>query len=222
MRATSKANRRTRILEAAEHAFAERGFAGASLRQIVRDARVNLATVYYYFGSKNGLMEAVLKHRLGSLRQEHLEQLQRVRKQAGPRPLPVEEVLRALIVPPLRLAAMGSARQQAVARLVGRIVTEPHAQTQMFLRGQSAELRAAFLEALAAGLPGTPPQELAWRLEFLWGALAFILCSPGRLAEHSNGGTKTRIDMEAVAADMIRCFAAGLRATPDRKMTKSS
>jgi AcrR family transcriptional regulator len=217
--APSKANRRSRILEAAEHAFAEHGFAGASLRQIVRDARVNLATVYYYFGSKNGLMEAVLKRRLGPLRDEHLEQLRSVRRAAAGRPLPVEAVLRALIEPPLRLAATGSARQQAVARLIGRIVTEPHAETQGFLRRQSAEIRAAFLEALAAGLPRLPARELAWRLEFLWGALAFILCSPGRLATQ-NGVDRLPVDMDAVAAEMVHCFSAGLRAPFHRRARK--
>ena len=63
------ASRRERILEAAEQVFGDAGFAGASLRAIVRRAHVNLATVYYYFGSKNGLMEAVLKRRFGPLRQ---------------------------------------------------------------------------------------------------------------------------------------------------------
>ena len=65
-------DRQTRILDAAENAIAELGFAGASLRHIVLEAQVNLATVYYYFGSKRGLMEAVLKRRFGPLREEHL------------------------------------------------------------------------------------------------------------------------------------------------------
>ena len=52
MRKPSEPDRQTRILDAAENAIAESGFAGASLRDIVREARVNLATVYYYFGPK--------------------------------------------------------------------------------------------------------------------------------------------------------------------------
>jgi len=64
----TETSRRERILDAAERAFGDYGFTGASLRRIVVEARVNLATVYYYFGSKNGLMEAVLKRRFGPLR----------------------------------------------------------------------------------------------------------------------------------------------------------
>src|SRR5215468_2096555 len=86
------ASRRERILEAAEQVFGDAGFAGASLRAIVRRARVNLATVYYYFGSKNGLMEAVLKRRFGPLRQQQLDLLREAEgKQAG-ESLPVETI----------------------------------------------------------------------------------------------------------------------------------
>src|SRR5258708_35196227 len=116
--------RRTRILDAAESAFADHGYNGASMRAIVREAGVNLATVYYYFGSKNGLMEAVLKRRFGPLREEQLELLRAAEHHEAGRAVPVERVLRALLLPPLRLLAAPEAKRAAVARLVGRIVTE--------------------------------------------------------------------------------------------------
>src|ERR1035441_10088279 len=99
----SEQDRQTRILDAAENAIAELGFAGASLRHIVLEAQVNLATVYYYFGSKHGLMEAVLKRRFGPLRQEHLALLLEFERAAKGRPLTVEKVLEAMLLPPLRL-----------------------------------------------------------------------------------------------------------------------
>ena len=122
---SSEPDRQTRILDAAESAIAESGFAGASLRDIVQEARVNLATVYYYFGSKVGLMEAVLKRRFGPLRQEHLAMLGKFEAAARGRPLPVEQILEAMLLPPLRLAAKAPAKRQTVTRLIGRIVTEP-------------------------------------------------------------------------------------------------
>ena len=85
------------------------------------EARVNLATVYYYFRSKRGLMEAVLKRRFGPLREEHLALLREFEAAAKGRPLPVEKILEAMLVPPLRLTAQGSAGHQAITRLFGRI-----------------------------------------------------------------------------------------------------
>src|ERR1039458_9777621 len=140
----SEQDRQTRILDAAENAIADLGFAGASLRNIVLEARVNLATVYYYFGSKRGLMEAVLKRRFGPLRQEHLALLRQFEEAAKGRPLTVEKILEAMLLPPLRLAAKAPAKQQAVTRLIGRIVTEPNPQIQHVLSSQRVEVRTAF------------------------------------------------------------------------------
>jgi AcrR family transcriptional regulator len=51
---------RDRILDAAEHAFSEQGLAGARVAAIAAEAGVNKAMLFYYFGSKEGLYDAVL------------------------------------------------------------------------------------------------------------------------------------------------------------------
>ena len=48
------------ILRAAERAFAASGYSGATTRQIAGDAGVNVATLHYHFGGKEGLYRAVL------------------------------------------------------------------------------------------------------------------------------------------------------------------
>src|SRR5438067_698263 len=48
------------ILAAARAAFASRGFAGASVRDIARAAGANPALVGYHFGSKEALYDRVL------------------------------------------------------------------------------------------------------------------------------------------------------------------
>ena len=49
-----------RILEAATELFGENGFARTTIRQIAERARANSALIYYYFGSKTGLLEALM------------------------------------------------------------------------------------------------------------------------------------------------------------------
>jgi AcrR family transcriptional regulator len=207
----AKSDPQTRILDAAENAIAELGFAGASLRDIVLAARVNLATVYYYFRSKRGLMEAVLKRRFGPLREEHLARLRQLETAAKGRPLPVEKILEAMVLPPLRLAATAPAQRQAVTRLFGRIVAEPNPEIQEVLRTQRAEVRAAFLKALQRSLPGARLADLLWGVEFIWGALAFTLCNPRKI-EVETRGVCNPAHTERVLAEMIRFFSAGFRA----------
>ena len=204
-------DRQTRILDAAENAIAELGFAGASLRHIVLEAQVNLATVYYYFGSKRGLMEAVLKRHFGPLRQEHLALLGEFEAAAGGRPLPVDKILEAMLLPPLRLAAKAPAKRQAVTRLIGRIVTEPNPQIQHVLSSQRVEVRTAFLRALRRSLPKAPLPALLWRIEFVWGALAFALCNPRKIEIETHGACDPK-DTDNMLAEMISFFSPGFHA----------
>jgi AcrR family transcriptional regulator len=50
---------RQRLLDAATEEFAARGIAGARVDRIAQAARSNKAQIYHYFGSKDGLFEAV-------------------------------------------------------------------------------------------------------------------------------------------------------------------
>jgi len=51
---------RDKILVAAKHLFARQGFGSTGVRQIAEQAGVNPAMINYYFGSKQGLLDAVL------------------------------------------------------------------------------------------------------------------------------------------------------------------
>ncbi|HTU72859.1 MAG TPA: TetR family transcriptional regulator [Trebonia sp.] len=55
-----------RILEAATEEFAARGIAGARIDRIIAAAQTNKAQLYGYFGSKDGLFDAVVAHCVGS------------------------------------------------------------------------------------------------------------------------------------------------------------
>jgi len=61
---------------AAARVFAERGFEGASVREITRRARANLGAITYHFGSKAALFDAVLVDAVRGLR-ETLERADR-------------------------------------------------------------------------------------------------------------------------------------------------
>jgi AcrR family transcriptional regulator len=54
------------IIETAEKLFADKGFDGTSVREIAKEANVNLAMISYYFGSKEKLMEAIFNYRINS------------------------------------------------------------------------------------------------------------------------------------------------------------
>jgi AcrR family transcriptional regulator len=51
---------RARLLDAAREVFSQRGFQGATVREICRRAEANGAAVNYHFGSKDGLLAEAL------------------------------------------------------------------------------------------------------------------------------------------------------------------
>jgi len=55
---------RREILKAAEESFARSGFSGATTRDVAARAGVNVATLHYHFGNKEGLYRAVIERAL--------------------------------------------------------------------------------------------------------------------------------------------------------------
>ena len=53
-----------KILEVASRMFAERGFANVSVRDICKEAETTAPVIYYYFGSKKGLFDAVVRKQI--------------------------------------------------------------------------------------------------------------------------------------------------------------
>jgi TetR/AcrR family transcriptional regulator len=67
---------RRRILDAAEHAFARRGFDGARLRDIAHEAGVHHALVHHYYGDKRGLFKEVVHRALSAISTTGIESVE--------------------------------------------------------------------------------------------------------------------------------------------------
>ena len=66
---------RTKILRTAARLFAQKGFSGTSVRDVVKAARVNVSAIHYYFGDKRKLYKETLhylaeQHRKASWREK--------------------------------------------------------------------------------------------------------------------------------------------------------
>ena len=61
-------DKQIQILQVAEKLFAEKGFDGTSIRNISKEAKINIAMVSYYFGSKEKLLERLIYFRTSDLR----------------------------------------------------------------------------------------------------------------------------------------------------------
>jgi len=91
-----------RVLAAAERLFATRGIDAVSVRDITEAAGANLAAVNYYFGSKHGLIVAIVQRRADQLAQRRAELLDEL--EAGG-DIDLRSVIRAMVLPTAELVA---------------------------------------------------------------------------------------------------------------------
>lgn len=140
---------RAALLSAAARRFAVHGYDGTSVRDIAKDAGVDAALVYRYFGSKEALFQAA------SSSASIFEPL---------RHLPIEEVSEWVCqlistgpveneVPhPLLTMLRSSSRKDAVGRLHEEVTTVFSERFAKRLEGPDAELRAELLAAWVLGM----------------------------------------------------------------------
>jgi AcrR family transcriptional regulator len=172
---------KTRILDAAELLFMEHGYEATSLRQLTAAAGVNLASVNYHFGSKDVLFQAVLTRRLDPMNQERIDLLEQLEREAAGKPISVERILFAMLIPALRLARDEKRGGKHFLKVLGRAYADPAPFIRQFLSAQYAEMIALYKEAFLRALPHLSKQELTWRLHFVMGALSYTLAGTDAL-----------------------------------------
>jgi AcrR family transcriptional regulator len=201
-----------RILATAERLFGAQGYDGTSLRQVTREAEVNLAAVHYHFGGKLELLKAVVARRADEVNRQRLDALAAAEQRAAGRPLEVEEILEAFLGPPLRHSGPTEPDWASFMALVGRINTLGD-EAYEALKDVFREVRARFFPAIARALPELSPAELAWRMHFVIGLMSTLIVDRKRLAVLTDGLCASE-DPEETLRQVIAFAAAGLRAPP--------
>lgn len=204
MHDTPQFSTRQRILGAAEELFAERGFAGASLRQVTAAAKVNLAAVNYHFGSKDNLIEEVFRRRLDELSRRRVERLLELGANAT-----LESLLDAFITPALELS-LDRRGGSVFMRVLARAFAEHNTHLRKFLSDNYGYVLKDFATAFAGLLPQLDKEELYWRLDIAVGALTYAMADFGMIQRRS--GETERTHREQMAKHLIHFTAAGLRA----------
>ena len=208
----TSADTKTRILDAAEQLFMEHGFEATSLRQLTTAAGVNLAAVNYHFGSKEELFQAVLTRRLDPMNQERIELLERLEREAAGKPLSVERILSAMLIPALKLARDEKRGGKNFLRLVGRAYADPAPFIRHFLSQQYVEMINRYKEAFLKALPHLSRQELTWRLHFVMGALSYTLAGTDALKLFAQVAATDKDNDELLLQRLAPFLVAGLKA----------
>lgn len=202
--------RRLKLVEAAEHLFAEKGFDGVSLRDITQAAGGNVAAVNYYFGSRDGLVALVMNRYLAPVNEERLARLESAERNWGSKPVPVEEVLDAFVRPLITQINQSEMSEKLFCKLIGRIFGSQSSGIPAEVEAQFSVLIGRFTKVLGKSLPGIAMEELIWRLHFVMGAMIHMLTHGEALQRVSHGAAGTP-GMDVTLSRFLRFAASGLR-----------
>ena len=199
--------KRDRILDAAEHLFAERGFEGVTLRQIASQAGVDVALASYHFGKKDELFTTVFQRRAGELNDRRLAALAEAKRQAMPNTVSVEAIISAFLRPLEDVQREGDSGWQHYLALIAYVNNHTY-WGQRLMSSAFDQLVTEFIGALKAALPEAPNDKIYWCYHNLSGALTLTLARTGRIDRLSEGACRSD-DYQSAYDQMIPFMAAG-------------
>ena len=197
------------VFNAAERLFALHGFQNVSVRDISAEAKVNLASVNYHFGSKDSLLFEIFRKRTAELNRERARMLHEAAAQDGAKPT-VRDILRAYFTPPLRWASPDNVRRISVQFII-RARSEGNAEMREVLRNDVSHLER-FANALVAARPDLPKEDVYWRLHFVLGMVHNNRFAEFDRLHHLSGGITREQDVEGLLSRMLDFAEAGFMA----------
>lgn len=208
---------RDRILDAAEQLFAQKGFEGVSVRQIMNTAEADVSLAYYHFKSKRDLFDQVMLRRAEHLNEIRLAALDAVEKRHSDDAPTVEEIIGAFTDPLLDLLAKNHDEWTHYFQLIAQINNSPEWGGELMTRYFDPLVRR-FIDALRKALPDCSEEDLYWSYHFLSGALTLTFAETGRIDNLSSGVCHSS-NVAAQRERMPSFLAAGFRALSHRSQS---
>ena len=199
-----------RLLDVAEGLFCEHGFKGTSIRDIAAFAGCNIASVNYYFGSKEKLYEEVWRRHLIPMRDARIASINKVMSQTEIRP-DLEDLLRSFadafvgsLVDTTRISQLG--------KLMAREYIDSHLPTNMFMNEVMAPTITAMHGALMKTCPGLDESKILLVVFSVIGQLVHLV-NVKIMFEHGGGDLSLpAFDSNEVIEHIVKFSAAGIRA----------
>jgi len=186
-----------RILRAAKELIARKGPVATTVRDICDASEVNVASIHYYYGSKEALVKSVLLAVLEPVNIERRVRLEDARRQFGNAPIPVPMVLEALLRP-LVACERSADGGRLFVRIENHLRAVPDSDYTLFVSRQLDSYAQLFIDALAAALPQFKRAELIWRYEFVRGSAMHLLANCDPLSQKFKvlAGAGAMVDLE--------------------------
>ena len=213
MKVARKRDTRAAILDAAEVMMAEHGINGVSLRSILSRAEANSAALHYHFGSRDGLVEAILarRGRKPSLRRrEMLDDLE-----ARARAIDVYDLVGAAVDPMIEMLVEEGEPGRRFLRFIARLQSDRTGIHQAEEDRYFPDIRSRMTTMAADACPHLLEAERMRRLTMMIDTMLQSLANAEVMSEAWTGNTHH--DDLADFASSLKDFLAGALSAPVRR-----
>ena len=178
---------KARLLHSTEKLFALEGVAGVTMRGIAKQAKTNLASPHYHFGSKEAMVLEMLKSKIEPINRERKKRLQIAKNHFEGSPIPTIEIFRALILPVGEVVAKEISNQTGIIEIIARSFTEPASFIEKVHKRFFGELSQIFMNELTNTHPNAKKEDLYWNFHFAVSSMLGALAQHRRIHDFSCG-----------------------------------
>jgi AcrR family transcriptional regulator len=206
---------KTRLLDATERLFSERGYEGSSVRAITRAAGTSVSAANYHFRCKDELIRAALRRRIEPLNRRRLEALDALEAASQGACIEVEALVEAYLRPIFDASHSAGPGPEGFRRVAARLVSDPHPVLASLKIELFQPVAERYFGALSRAMPELSAAEVAVGFALSLGVTMHAVSGHLELFLRQ-AGCEPVMDEEAVFRRMVAFAAAGLRArTPE-------
>ncbi len=203
-----------RLLDAAEELFCEHGFEGTSIRDIAASAGCNIASVNYYFGSKEKLYEKVWQRYLIPMRDARIASINKVMSQAKAQPN-LEDLLKSF-ADTFVGSIVDANRASRLTKLMAREYIDSHLPTNMFVNEIIKPTITAMHKALVKTCPDLDESKILLVVFSVIGQLVHLVHIKTMLEQGGDDLSMPIFDSDEAINHIVKFSAAGIRAYTDK------
>jgi len=212
-----KIGTRDKLLDVAEQLFAKDGFDNVSIKDITDLANTRLASINYYFDTKENLFDEVIKRRAHILSAERLRALDEIRFDDKDSRDAVVSIIEAFVLPLLKKSVAGGTGWKSYCQLIAR--TAMHSFPANNLVGEFNATALRFVESLGRALPSLNNKQAHYAFHFMLSSTLYIFTENERIDGMSGGQYKSS-DLKDISTEMIQFIAGGLLDMESREQKK--
>jgi AcrR family transcriptional regulator len=196
------------ILDCAEEMFAESGFDAVTVRQITTRAQVRLASIHYYFNSKENLFHEVILRRANVINELRCDLLNEIKFSTLKPTNALLAICDAFISPLVVLSTKQDSGWRHYCRLIAiTSLSNNHGLKETFSEFDATAIK--FQNAIKLALPDISEQDKFYAFQFLLGSTISTFAESRRLEQLSEGKYMAS-DLSSICQRLVTYTAAGI------------